>query len=132
MVRNGLAVLLAATCATACATGGPTSAEADNHANADTTINDRAASIPFANYRGRIRDWRDLGREAMLLQTDTGNWYRATFMGSCHNLPFAETIGFVLDGTRQIDKFSSIVVRGAGGMVEECWFKSFEEVPAPN
>jgi len=108
------------------------SATPDDQLTDDTRINGSPASIPFANFSGRIRDWRDLGREAMLIETDSGKWYRAQFMASCHNLPFAETIGFVLDGTYQIDKFSSIVVRGAGGMVEECWFKSFESVPAPD
>ncbi len=96
-----------------------------------TGYQDASASIPFAGYQGRIRDWQDLGREAILIQEDTGDWYRAEFMGSCHNLPFAQTIGFVIDGSGEIDRFSSILVRGAGGTVEECWFSSFKQAPAP-
>jgi len=94
-------------------------------------LKDGNASIPFAGYSGRIRDWRAEGRYSILIQADSGQWYRAEFMSPCHNLPFTETIGFVLDARREIDKFGSIVVRGAGGLVEECWFKSFEKLPGP-
>lgn len=90
------------------------------------------ASIPFADLRGQIRDWRDDGRDAILIESNSGQWYRAEFMSPCNNLPFAETVGFVLDGTRKVDKFGSILVRGAGNLNEECWFKSFKEIDDPD
>lgn len=89
------------------------------------------ASIPFADFRGRIDDWRAEGRNAILIRSDTGQWYRAEFMSPCHGLPFSETVGFVLDGTRRVDKFGSIILRSAGGIKEECWFKSFVEIADP-
>lgn len=89
------------------------------------------ASIPFADFHGQIDDWRDEGRGAILIKSNSGQWYRAEFMSLCHSLPFTETIAFPLDGTRKVDKFNSIILRGAGGLREECWFKSFVEVPDP-
>jgi hypothetical protein len=89
------------------------------------------AAIPFADFRGQIDDWREEGRNAILIKSSTGQWYRAEFMSPCHGLPFTETIGFPLDGTRRVDKFSSIILRGSGGLKEECYFKSFVEIPDP-
>jgi len=100
-------------------------------AQADEQKPAKDAVIHFADFRGRIDDWREEGRDAILIKSDTGQWYRAEFMSPCHGLPFTETIGFALDGARQVDKFSSIILRGAGGLKEECWFKSFVEIPAP-
>lgn len=112
-----------------------TPALADSHEQddkADKAETHNSASIPFADLRGQIRDWRDEGRTAILIEGNSGQWYRAEFMSPCHGLPFTETIGFVLDGTNQVDKFGSIIVRSAGGMTEECWFKSFEKIPDPD
>ena len=112
-----------------------TSAMADSHGKSDKAEkaeSHNSASIPFADLRGQIRDWRDDGRDAILIEGNSGQWYRAEFMSSCNGLPFSETIGFVMDGTRKVDKFGSIIVRSAGGMTEECWFKSFEKIPDPD
>ncbi len=90
------------------------------------------ASIPFADLHGRIRDWRNQGRDAILIEADNGQWYRADFMSPCHGLPFTETIGVVVDATATVDKFSSIVVRDGSGLTERCWFKSFKAIPDPD
>lgn len=110
--------------------GGP--AVADSHDKTGEDTAKEAASIPFADFRGQIRNWRDEGRDAILIESGTGQWYRAEFMSPCHGLPFADTIGFPLDATGKVDKFSSVLVRQAGGMLEECWFKSFVEIPDPD
>lgn len=113
-----------------------TSAMADSHGKPEKeTVADAStdtAAIPFADLRGQIRNWRDQGRDAILVEGGGGQWYRAEFMSPCHGLPFSETIGFVLDGTHRVDKFGSIIVRGPGGRTEECWFKSFEAIPDPD
>lgn len=112
-----------------------TPALADDHEKApktDKAESSNAASIPFADLRGQIRDWRNEGRNAILIEGNSGQWYRAEFMSPCNGLPFSDTIGFVLDGTNRVDKFGSIIVRSAGGMREECWFKSFEKIPDPD
>lgn len=84
------------------------------------------AVIDFAQFRGRIKDWRAVRNEALLIEDSSGNWYRADFMSPCHGLPFTDAIGFVTDATNQIDRFSSIMVRH-----ERCWFRSFQRVEAP-
>lgn len=94
--------------------------------DADATPPTGRAVIDFAQFRGRIKDWRAVGNDALLIEDSSGNWYRAEFMSPCHGLPFAEAIGFVTDATNQIDRFSSIMVRH-----ERCWFRSFQRVEEP-
>lgn len=69
------------------------------------------ASIPFVNHGG-IRDWRDDGREAIYVQDQHRQWYRATLMSPCIDLPFANTIGFETRGTDRLDQFSALIVKG--------------------
>ncbi|NBC22186.1 MAG: hypothetical protein GVY21_01785 [Gammaproteobacteria bacterium] len=85
----------------------------------------RATSIPFADL-GNIEDWRAEGHDAMLIESQRGQWYRATFYAPCYELPFAETVGFVTEPGGSLSKFSSIV---AGG--QRCWFKTFEKTAPP-
>lgn len=69
------------------------------------------ASIPFVNH-GSIRNWRADGRDGVFIQDVSGKWYRATLMGSCIDLPFAEAVGFDAGAVGRLDKFSSVIVRG--------------------
>ena len=68
------------------------------------------ARIPFANHHG-IYDWRVVNDHELLIQSEGGSWYKATPMGSCFNLPFAERIGFTTNPDGSFDRFSSILVR---------------------
>ncbi len=68
------------------------------------------ARIPFANHHG-IYDWRVIDDHTLLIQSEGGSWYRATLMGPCFNLPFAERIGFTTNPDGSFDRFSSILVR---------------------
>ena len=68
------------------------------------------ARIPFANHHG-IYDWRVVNDHELLIQSEGGSWYKATLMGSCFNLPFAERIGFTTNPDGSFDRFSSILVR---------------------
>ena len=85
----------------------------------------RRAEIPFANHGG-IWDWRADGRDAILIKSRNGAYYRATFMAECFGLPYTEQIGFVTQGTDTLDKFGSVLVRG-----QRCVFDSFTEIPRP-
>lgn len=69
------------------------------------------AQIPFAN-SGNIREWRADGSDALYVQDGRGRWYRATLLGPCIDLPTANQIAFLTQGPDQLDKFSSISVRG--------------------
>ena len=87
--------------------------------------NERAA-IRFADYGG-IENWRPAKDGSLLVEARNGTWYRATFHGPCHDLKFAQQIGFVTDGTGTLDKFSSVLVDG-----RRCWFRSFERIESPD
>lgn len=109
MIRTMITLFVAATLGTAATDAGAA----------------RAASIPFADL-GNIRDWRAEGHDAMLIESQRGQWFRATFFAPCFELPFAEQVGFVTDATGRLDRFSSILVNG-----ERCYFRSFEEIAPP-
>lgn len=67
--------------------------------------------IPFANH-GSIDNWQADGRNALYVQGIGRQWYHATLMGPCDELPFANAIGFETRGTTDFDRFSTIIVRG--------------------
>lgn len=96
-----------------------------NQASADSPA-DRAV-INFADLRGRINGWRADGSDAIYLEVGVNEWYHATFMSRCSQLPFSDTIGIVTDSLSQVDRFSSIVVGSPTGW-ERCWFRSFEKI----
>jgi hypothetical protein len=76
------------------------------------------AQIPFPN-SGNIRDWRADGSDALYVEDVRGHWYHATLLGPCIDLPTADQIAFLTRGPDQLDKFSSIAVRG-----QTCAFSS--------
>jgi hypothetical protein len=67
------------------------------------------ASIPFVNYGG-IWNWQADGDSALYIQDQHRQWYHATLMSPCTDLPFALTVGFRSPGVDQLDRFSSIQV----------------------
>lgn len=69
------------------------------------------ARIAFAN-QGTIDSWQADGTSALYMQGQGRQWYRATLMAPCQDLPFANAIGFDTRGTTDFDRFSSIIVRG--------------------
>lgn len=69
------------------------------------------ATIPFVNHGG-IRNWRADGTDALYIEDAHGNWYRATLMGTCVDLPYVEQIAFLTRGGDTLDKFSAIAVKG--------------------
>jgi len=68
------------------------------------------AQIAFANHHG-IYSWSVLNDRTLLIQSESGAWYKATLMSSCVELPFAETIGFDTNPDGSFDRFSAILVR---------------------
>lgn len=69
------------------------------------------ASIPFVNHGG-IRDWQHDGRDAIYVQDQHRQWYRATLIAPCTDLPFADTIGFETRGLDRLDQYSTLIVKG--------------------
>jgi hypothetical protein len=84
------------------------------------------ARIPFANHHG-IYDWRVVNDHEVLIQSEGGTWYKATLMGTCFDLPFAERIGFTTNPDGSFDRFSSILVRH-----QRCPVTSLVVTAAPN
>lgn len=78
-------------------------------------------SISFARYN--IRDWRAETPYSMLIETNSGDHYRATFVNRCNDLRFRETIGFEMTPGDTFDKFSAV---HAGG--QKCIVKSVEKI----
>lgn len=85
----------------------------------------REASIPFVNMRS-IEDWRADGDSALYIQDIHRKWYHATLMGSCVDLPFAETIGIETRGIDTLDHFGTIIVRH-----QRCAIRSLVESGPP-
>jgi hypothetical protein len=79
-------------------------------------------SIGFANF-GSISDWKAESNRSMILTTTSGEKYRATFMGRCHALPYAETVGFVTSPGGSFDKFGAVLVRD-----QKCMIRSLERI----
>ncbi|SCW87858.1 hypothetical protein SAMN02927924_03604 [Sphingobium faniae] len=69
------------------------------------------ASIPFVNHGG-IADWRADGRDGLYIQDQHHNWYHASLMGFCTDLPYAQAVGFRTWGGDRLDRFSAIQVGG--------------------
>jgi Family of unknown function (DUF6491) len=68
------------------------------------------ARIPFADLGG-IRNWVADGETGLYIEGNHNQWYHATLMSHCLDLPYAERIGFVVEPDQSFDKFSAIVVR---------------------
>ncbi|MES2497328.1 MAG: DUF6491 family protein [Pseudomonadota bacterium] len=83
------------------------------------------ARIAFAN-QGSIDNWQADGDEALYLQGQGRQWYRATLMAPCRDLAFANALGFDTRGTSDFDRFSNIIVRG-----QRCAVKSLVKSGPP-
>jgi hypothetical protein len=85
-----------------------------------------AAGIPFVQF-GNIFTWQADGEKGIYIESRQRQWYYATFIMPCRNLPFEqERIGFRTTPTLPLDKFDSIVVDG-----EPCYFQTFDKVAGP-
>jgi hypothetical protein len=81
--------------------------------------------IAFADLGG-IQDFRPDGDEGIYIEGRNRQWYYARFFNPCYELKFNESVGFVVEPTGDLDRFSSILVGG-----EQCYFKSFDQVDRP-
>jgi hypothetical protein len=92
-------------------TDSPAPAASGQSASEASTPADQEARIPFANHGG-IYDWRVVDNRTVLIQSSSRQWYKATLMGSCINLQFAQRVGFETNPDGSFDKFSTIRLRG--------------------
>jgi hypothetical protein len=68
------------------------------------------ASIPFANQRSAVHSWQADGREGLWVQDARREWYYAKFIGPCHGLDHAISLGFDTGTSDRIDRFSHVIV----------------------
>ena len=100
-------------------------AHSDETADAEAAQDSPRAVIKFADLGG-IKDWRATDRKTLYVEGRNNQWFKITLFSSCSGLRFAETIGFVTEANGDLDKFSSVLVKG-----RRCTFKSFEAVDGP-
>jgi len=84
------------------------------------------SSIPFADHGG-IYDWRANGDKGIWVQSIGGQWFYATFMGTCVGLDTALRIGFQVEPTGEFDRWSSVVVPHE----PRCHLSTFEPSAGP-
>lgn len=108
MLKSALAALLLVTAGTSIAADGT-----------------KEESIPFADM-GSIRNFDPVDSHTILIEDVHGQWYKASLMGPCIDLPFANAVGFDVGGTRTLDRFSSVIVDG-----NRCAFQSLVSTDAP-
>ena len=83
------------------------------------------ASIPFVSHGG-VKDWRAVDDHTLYIESQGGQWFKTTTMGTCVGLDFADKIGFDGGGTDTFDKFSRLIVRG-----QPCPIQTLEKVTGP-
>jgi hypothetical protein len=94
-------------------------------AMAADTDQPKEASIPFADM-GSIDNFDPVDEYTIYVQDVHQRWYKASLMGPCIDLPFADAVRFDVRGTQTLDRFSSVIVKG-----QSCAFKSFVESGPP-
>lgn len=83
------------------------------------------ARIAFPS-NATIRTFRADDEDTIYIQDRGRRWYRANVIGPCFDLPYAHAIGVDTRGSRILDRFSALIVRG-----ERCQLNSFVRVPGP-
>ena len=94
-------------------------------APADPAKKPADVSIPFVSHGG-VKDWRAVDDHTLYIESTGGQWFKATTMGICIGLDFADKIGFDGGGTDTFDKFSRLIVRG-----QPCPIESLAKVDGP-
>lgn len=70
------------------------------------------ASIVFPSDT-TIRNWQADRERGIWVQDRRGDWYYGQFAGICRDVDFANAIGFETRGTARLDRFATLIVRGA-------------------
>jgi hypothetical protein len=83
------------------------------------------ARIPFADHHG-IYNWQVVDDRTVLIQSQNHQWYKATLLSHCVELPFAERLAFKTNADGSFDKFSAIESHG-----QYCPLTSLVQTAAP-
>ena len=130
---NKISLSLAIAAASCFSSVSPRAAQPDSVAAPAATADigqEKRAVIDFANLPHRIDSWQPDGSRGIYLKVGIRNWYYAAFTAPCLDLPYRMSIGIVTDGLDQVDRFSSILVKGPSGL-QRCWFQTLTKVEGP-
>lgn len=58
----------------------------------------------------QIKDWQVIDNKNIIIDTYSYGKFKATFMQSCTNIPFTETIGFLTQGPYALDENTTIIL----------------------
>lgn len=75
----------------------------------------------------RIDGWNSLDDRNLIVQAGPNTQYLVTLLTYCQGLRGSETVGFSTTGTR-VTAFDTLVVRGAGDIIERCPIDSIHEL----
>lgn len=92
-------------------------------------VTDETAEIQ--NYR--LSGWNALDDRHLTINTGPGKRYLVTFRSPCRELRGSETIAFS-NTVNRLTKFDKAIVRGNGGITENCFIESIhvlEKIPKP-
>lgn len=89
---------------------------------ADTTPMMTRADTRLQSYR--IHDWSAPNERTLIVESITGERYRADLMNNCIGLRFTNSLAFVTGGTNQLDRYSGIVLPDG----TRCMFRSFTRI----
>lgn len=67
----------------------------------------------------RVNGWNYIDDQHIVIYAGPGNRFLITTLNDCRDLSSTENIGFTTT-TSSLTKFDKLVVRGAGGMVQNC------------
>lgn len=67
----------------------------------------------------RVNGWNYIDDQHIVIYAGPGNRFLITTLNYCRDLSSAENIGFTTT-TSSLTKFDKLVVRGAGGIVQNC------------
>lgn len=115
-IRNALclATLAAASMRTLAGSAVPALASpADRNANREPVLNGPEASIPFINHGG-IYDFHVENDQGIWVQAASRKWYYGKFFSPCIGIESAIQLGFQGGPTDTLDRFGTVVSRGAG------------------
>jgi hypothetical protein len=89
------------------------------------TVVEEDASIPFASKS--IRNFRVGAAHTLLLEANSGKWYRATLDGACRSsLPWEHAIGIDAGVIDRFDRFSTVIIDG-----RRCQVRTLDRIADP-
>lgn len=136
-----IAVLLAASSLTACATGAEQAGSqqprtypvAPNQPDADTRraqLYRAHAGEPIDSFIGNVNDWTSLDEHSLVVWTGPNRGYLLEVMGPCIELPWAQRITFSRSGISGLKVYDDVIVLGRQPQTMPCTIREIRPIDA--